>query len=195
MGRKKSWTNEQMLNAINNSVSIAQVCKKLNLKMAGSNYYTINNFVKTNNIDVEHWTGQGHLKGKKRTWGRKADFKDILVENGVYTNMSTLKQRLLRENLLENKCYICGLKEHWNGKPIVLVLDHINGKHFDHRLNNLRLLCPNCDSQTETFKGRNRKIQKIQKEKYFCIKCGKKLNQKRKTNSCIKCMPRGIASS
>lgn len=65
---------------------------------------------------------------------------------------------ILREGLLEAKCYEegCGLTE-WRGKPISLQLDHINGDNFDHRIENLRLLCPNCHSQTETFAGKNKR--------------------------------------
>jgi len=83
---------------------------------------------------------------------------EILVENSGYTNIARLKIRLLREGLLEAKCYGegCGLTE-WRGQPISLQLDHINGDNLDHRIENLRLLCPNCHSQTETFAGKNKR--------------------------------------
>jgi hypothetical protein len=66
-----------------------------------------------------------------------------------------LKRRLLRERLLINRCVECGLEPIWQGKPLVLVLDHVNGDSSDYRLDNLRLLCPNCNSQQDTFAGRN----------------------------------------
>jgi hypothetical protein len=56
---------------------------------------------------------------------------------------------------LKEKCYECGLSDTWNGKPITLEIDHINGNSLDHRVENLRLLCPNCHSQTSYFRGRN----------------------------------------
>ena len=65
-----------------------------------------------------------------------------------------IKARLLQAGVLENKCNECGISE-WNGKDLVLHLDHINGNSRDHRLENLRLLCPNCHSQTDTYCGRN----------------------------------------
>lgn len=68
---------------------------------------------------------------------------------------SNVKRRILREGLLLNVCSECGLDPVWNGKPLTLVLDHVNGVRGDHRRENLRLLCPNCNSQTETFSGRN----------------------------------------
>ena len=69
--------------------------------------------------------------------------------------MTSLKKRILRAGLLKNECYICGLKE-WLNKPIVLQLDHINGNNKDNRIENLRLLCPNCHSQTSTWCGKNK---------------------------------------
>ena len=83
----------------------------------------------------------------------------LLIEHGT-TNRGHLKNRLIREGVLTNKCELCGLDPSWNGKVLVLRLDHINGVNDDYRLSNLRLLCPNCDSQTETFAGRNVKRRK-----------------------------------
>ncbi|MBV8433508.1 MAG: HNH endonuclease [Candidatus Eremiobacteraeota bacterium] len=61
----------------------------------------------------------------------------------------TIKKRLLQAGLLENRCDYCGLEE-WMGEPLVVQIDHVNGNRADHRLENLRMLCPNCHSQTET---------------------------------------------
>jgi 5-methylcytosine-specific restriction endonuclease McrA len=85
------------------------------------------------------------------------DLKDILIENSTYANISRLKERLLQENKLEYKCAICGNNGRWLDKPLSLQLDHINGNHMDHRLENLRFLCPNCHAQTDTFSGKNKK--------------------------------------
>jgi 5-methylcytosine-specific restriction endonuclease McrA len=69
-----------------------------------------------------------------------------------------VKVRLLREGLLSNQCEHCGLTE-WRGRPLSMHIDHINGVRDDHRLENLRMLCPNCHSQTETYGGRNAKLR------------------------------------
>jgi 5-methylcytosine-specific restriction endonuclease McrA len=61
----------------------------------------------------------------------------------------------VKENRLEYKCANCGIKE-WNNLPLSLQLDHINGVNNDHRLENLRFLCPNCHSQTDTYSGKNK---------------------------------------
>lgn len=79
---------------------------------------------------------------------------DILVENSTYANIASLKRRLVREGVLEYKCAICGINQ-WLGQEISLQLDHINGVNNDHRAENLRFLCPNCHSQTNTYGGKN----------------------------------------
>src|SRR5436309_2821566 len=110
---------------------------------------------------------------------------EILVANSRYLGTSTLKARLLREGLLEPHCYTCGLTE-WLGKPLTLVLDHINGVRNDNRLANLRLLCPNCHSQTPTFAGRNAK-HPSRRKRYYCPSCGKEISRfGQRCNRCAK---------
>jgi HNH endonuclease len=73
----------------------------------------------------------------------------------------TVKRRLLEAGILENVCDECGISD-WRGKPLSIQLDHRNGIRDDHRLENLRMLCPNCHSQTETFAGKKRRGQSKQ---------------------------------
>ena len=86
----------------------------------------------------------------------KYTLEEIMVENSTYQNITKLKERIIRAGVIPYECAICGNKGEWNGKKLVLQIDHINGKHFDHRKENLRFLCPNCHSQTETFSGKNK---------------------------------------
>ena len=86
--------------------------------------------------------------------GNIQNIEDVLVKGSSYCR-HRLKKRLLKKGLLKNICYICGLLNYWNNKVIVLQLDHINGVNDDNRIENLRILCPNCHSQTSTFCGRN----------------------------------------
>lgn len=86
----------------------------------------------------------------------------IFIVDSVYSTKVT-KQKILRENLIPYSCSneFCDLyqsvKPVWAGKLLVLHLDHINGIRNDHRLENLRFLCPNCHTQTSTYCGRNKK--------------------------------------
>lgn len=99
--------------------------------------------------------------------------KDIFIEDSQ-VNQSTLRRRYLRGNFTEYKCAICGLEPFWNGKELVLTLDHINGHNHDDRLENLRWICPNCDRQLNTFAGRN--IARVANKNY-CIDCGAEILQ------------------
>lgn len=78
---------------------------------------------------------------------------------GVGGSRSYVKKRLIDENVLKNECAICEIRPEWQGAPLVLQLDHKDGKRKNWSIENLRLLCPNCHSQTPTFTGRNRPIK------------------------------------
>ena len=103
------------------------------------------------NCSTEHF---GTLQMKSPS--AKYDLDEILVENSTYANISRLKIRLINEGRLEYKCACCGNTGEWQGQKLTLQLDHINGKNNDHRIENLRLLCPNCHSITETYAGKNK---------------------------------------
>ena len=101
------------------------------------------------------------MKGLRKSWlsERAIPLNDIF--NGLYPNFQSykLKQRLYKEGLKSNTCEICGICE-WNGSPIQCELDHIDGNKNNHSYENLRILCPNCHSQTETFRFKRGKKNK-----------------------------------
>lgn len=153
---KRTYTKEQLEEAVKNNRSYASVLKALGLTIWGSAYEGIKRAIKENELDTSHFLGRGHLKGKTHNWTKKRKLEELLKIDGLPTTSFKLKNRLLKENLLENKCQWCGLQDIWNKKPINLQLDHINGKKNDNRIENLRLLCPNCHSQTDTFCGKSK---------------------------------------
>jgi hypothetical protein len=155
MNRRK-WTDKQFVSAAKKYYSIRAILKELGLNPTGANYKSMWAAVKRLKIDVSHWTGQAHLRGKTHDWGKSIPFSEVLIENSNYHGSSSwLKDRLIRAGILRNECYECGQETNWKGKKLVMVLDHRNGINTDHRKENLRLLCPNCNSQSDTFAGRN----------------------------------------
>lgn len=96
------------------------------------------------------------LKGGNKITPPKVELNKILSGDHPHFQTYKLKNRILKEGILENKCSICGISE-WNNNQLNLELDHIDGKRTNHELNNLRLLCPNCHSQTDTYRSKNKK--------------------------------------
>lgn len=86
----------------------------------------------------------------------KIPISEILEGRHPYYQTLKLKKRLIKEGIKKNECEICKISE-WNGEPLSMQLDHIDGNSHNHKLENLRMTCPNCHSQTETYCGKNKK--------------------------------------
>ena len=147
---RRLWTDASMVDAIKTSVTISDVLKKVGLTVRAGNYGTVRRFAEENGISL------GHMQGWKtgRGGGVKVPLNEVLVSHSFY-NKGCLKRRLLKAGLLEYHCYATDCPNPsgvWRGKNLVLVLDHINGDTYDNRIENLRLLCPNCDSQQVTYR-------------------------------------------
>lgn len=99
---------------------------------------------------------RGRKVGRNPLWDIKYPDSIVFAENSKVSRV-TVKRSILRRNLIEYKCSCCGIEPMWNGKPMPLVLDHINGVNNDNRLENLRFVCSNCDTQLPTYKAKNKK--------------------------------------
>jgi len=188
MKRKRTsiiWklSKEEFQTLVNECYSLADILRKFNLHVGAGNYKTLRKRIKEEEINLVNITlGLNSNKGRKFGKGYKQaiPLEVVLVENSTYSR-AHLKTRLLKEGLLKNKCYVCEMEAYWNGKILSLTIDHINGISNDNRLDNLRMLCPNCHSQTETFSGKHHRKNKIIKNN--CVDCNKKLS----SNLCIRC--------
>lgn len=90
----------------------------------------------------------------KYTGKTKLSIDEVFTKNSTHAN-DLVRRHLEIHNLLDYACAKCGITDEWQGEKIVLELDHINGDRYDNRVDNLRFLCPNCHSQTSTFRGKN----------------------------------------
>ncbi len=168
--RKKRWTDEEFREAAKNSMSIADTLRRMGLVPKGGNYRTVHAEVRRLKVDVSHWLGRSSSKGRKRVLSR-IPLSEVLIENCEYSR-ANLKNRLLKEGMLRNVCYVCGQLPEWNGKELILVIDHENGINNDNRIENLRILCPHCNSQQNTFCGRKNLGVKMIKREIKCQDCG-----------------------
>lgn len=156
--------------AVAKSTSFAEVARNLKMCVTGGNHITIKKYVGLWNINTEHFLKPSEIA--KKFLGKPAKpLKEILVENSFY-NRTNLKHRLYQEGLKKPICELCGQTEVWQGKHISLILDHINGIRNDNRLQNLRVLCPNCNATLDTHCGKQAKNK--------CLGCSNLKSKKRK---------------
>ncbi len=136
--------------------SISDIVRHFNFAITGKANRMIQQRCVEEDIDLSHIPlGLNSNKGRKFP-SKAIPLKEVMVKNSTY-DRGSLKRRLLKKGILENKCNICEQEGEWQGKKLVMVLDHINGISNDHREENLQMLCPNCNSQQKTFSGRNNK--------------------------------------
>ncbi|MGW0661783.1 HNH endonuclease [Streptodolium elevatio] len=140
--------------AVAEAPSIAAVQRALELPRGASGYRLVRRWSAEHGVDLSRLPGQAHNRGKKAPRLRAADILRHEPERAKRQRVHLLR-RALTEIGRACRCATCGI-ETWNGAPIILEVDHVNGDWRDNRPENLRYLCPNCHSQTDTFCGRNR---------------------------------------
>ena len=148
-----AWvTDNQIIEACKNSNFMNEAAAKVGLHIST---------LKTRAEKLGVYNPADRIEASKKGGQSFKDNHGFVTEdifNGKHPQYSSylLGQRLVKEHILEYKCSGCGITE-WNNNPISLDLDHINGIHSDHRKENLRFMCPNCHSQTPTYKSKNKK--------------------------------------
>lgn len=153
---------------VKDSKTITEVIKKMGLRAAGGNFKSIKKRIEKYEIDTSHFESDKIRKEKLSNYIRlhhKKSLIECLTEDSNYSRKN-LKDRLYLEGLKEKKCEICGQGEIWRGKKMSLILDHINGIWNDNRIENLRIVCPNCNATLPTHCGKNKSKQNILKTKY-----------------------------
>jgi hypothetical protein len=151
---------ENLKNIVEISQTYKEVMEYLGWNINGSNYSKIKQIIIDEKISTDHFLNMSDFMKIYNTKRILLPIENILVENSEYQNRGSLKKRLVKENLLDYKCFKCGNEGEWMGEKISLILDHKNGVNNDNRLENLRFACPNCNSTLDTHCGGNVKNKK-----------------------------------
>ena len=148
----------ELTRLVKESLSASEILRKMGLSVKGRVINLLKVKLLNLGYNIDHFPSYGLIENTtKRVYKgiRKYSNEDVFVKNSVYS--VNLRTRLLELGWVE-KCSLCTISK-WLKKPLVLHLDHINGDNTDNRLVNLRFLCPNCHSQTDTYCGKNFKIK------------------------------------
>ena len=149
---------ENIKNVVMSSSSFSEVFRKLNKSKSGDSYKVIRNYIIKNNIDISHFDPYKNNRIPSSSRSKPIDF---WLQSGTTIHSVHLKEKLYESGLKEKKCELCGQGEEWNGRHMSLILDHINGINDDNRIQNLRIVCPNCNATLDTHCGKNKKRRKM----------------------------------
>jgi transposase/Zn finger protein HypA/HybF involved in hydrogenase expression len=156
-------SKDRFLYLINGSNTLSELLVKIGLgPLSGGGYKTLRQRIKEEGIDISDLRNRSKLESaKNKISNNKKKFEEIFRKDSLYKGGNfVLKKVLIEKNIVENKCCLCGVNNMWNAKPLSLQIDHINGDNRDNRIENIRILCPNCHSQTETYSGKAKRFLK-----------------------------------
>lgn len=147
------WTKDVLQAAVSASTNMCEVLRVLGLDVVGGHHTHISRRIKAYGIDTSHFQMPG-----RRSAGRGSSTPEglLVLQSGPHARrmQSHRLKRALLACGVEECCALCGNEAVWLGQPLPLEVDHIDGDWRNNRIDNLRLLCPNCHSTTDTYRGR-----------------------------------------
>lgn len=159
------YTEQQARDAIAASLTYTEAMRRLGVCHTGNARGVLVKWAAIWKIPTDHFDPDGV---RRRALPRRMNrpIEEWLVEHSR-AERAKLKRRLYEEGLKQRRCEMCGQGEEWNGRRMSLILDHINGVRDDNRIENLRIVCPNCNATLDTHCGRKARI-----EDRPCERCG-----------------------
>jgi hypothetical protein len=148
------YSEQDARKAVAASFSYAEALRRLGLGATGSNWLTLQRWTVRWGIDTSHFDPDA---ARRRADARPIE--EILVEGSTYSR-NHLKARLYAAGLKQPICELCGQGDVWRGRPLALILDHVNGVRDDNRLVNLRIVCPNCAATHHRRKNRSERPER-----------------------------------
>ena len=153
--RNVRYTERAAREAIAASKSYSEALRRLGMRAAGGNHATLRKYAEGIwRIPTDHFDPRAYQRIQLAARAGRP-LSEYLTRNSTYSRAS-LKKRLFDEGLKQRSCELCGVSEEWRGRPMSLILDHVNGIANDNRLENLRIVCPNCAATLDTHCGRNK---------------------------------------
>jgi hypothetical protein len=164
VARQVRYSERAARDAIAASRSYSEALRRLGMRPAGGNHATLRRYAeRVWRIPTDHFDPYAHRR-QRRSVSVARPLEEVLVEGSTY-DRGSLKRRLFETGLKARRCEMCGVGERWHGRPMALVLDHVNGVADDNRLENLQIVCANCAATLDTHCGRNLPRP--------CSRCGK----------------------
>jgi 5-methylcytosine-specific restriction endonuclease McrA len=153
------WTREILEPVVAASTSVNEVLRRLGLDVVGGHHTNISRRIKAYGIDTSHFTPVVRIERQRHNQRRRTGEEILEEDTSAYATRvpSSRLKRAMRAAGVVEQCASCGIEAVWLGEPLPLEVDHIDGDWRNNRIENLRLLCPNCHSMTDSYRGRGKK--------------------------------------